>query len=203
MLHAKEHMDFIDKSISDIETELYLRTRAYDEIIKRISFMSGLTELSAVFVIAEIGVDMSVFDDEKHLASWAGLTPANNESAGKKKSSRCLRAGQYLKPLLVQCALAATKSTKSPYYAIKYQRIKKRRGHKKAIIAIARMMLTAIYHIIKDDVEFKPSDYEEVVHPSQKIKSPQFTVENVLQFLKEQGADENAIRMLKTQYQLT
>lgn len=200
MIHAKDHMDFIDKSISEIETELYLRTRTYDEIIKRISMMSGLTELSAVFVIAEIGVDMSVFDNEKHLASWAGLTPANNESAGKKKSSRCSRAGQYLKPLLVQCALAATKSTKNPYYAIKYQRLKKRRGHKKAIIAIARMILIAIYHIIKDDVEFRPCDYDEVVHPSPKTKSPQFTVENVLQFLKEQGADEDALSLLKKQY---
>lgn len=200
MTHAKDHMNFIDKSISEIETELFLRTRTYDTIVKRISHMSGLTELSAVFVIAEIGVDMSVFDNEKHLASWAGLTPANNESAGKKKSSRCSRAGQYLKPLLVQCALAATKSTKNPYYAIKYQRLKKRRGHKKAIIAIARMMLTAIYHIIKDDVEFRPCDYEEVVHPSPKIKSPPFTVENVLQFLKEQGADEDALTLLKKQY---
>lgn len=200
MLHAKDHIDFINTIISDIETELFLRTRSYDEIIKRIASMSGLTELSAVFIIAEIGVDMSVFDNEKHLASWAGLTPANNESAGKKKSSRCSRAGQYLKPLLVQCALAAIKSKKDPYYAIKYQRLKKRRGHKKAIIAIARMMLTAIYHIIKDGIDFKPSDYDEIVHPSPKSKVKQFTVENVLQFLKEQGADENALVLLKKQY---
>lgn len=200
MLHARDHMDFIDKSISEIESELFLRTRSYDEIIKRISPMAGLTELSAVFIVAEIGIDMSVFDDEKHLASWAGLTPANNESAGKKKSSRCSRAGQYLKPLLVQCALAAIKSKKDPYYAIKYQRLKKRRGHKKAIIAIARMMLTAIYHIIKDGIDFKPSDYDEIVHPSPKSRVPQFTVESVLQFLKEQGADERALTLLKKQY---
>ena len=203
MLHARDHMDFIDKSISEIETELFLRTRSYDEIIKRIAPMAGLTELSAVFIIAEIGVDMSVFDDEKHLASWAGLTPANNESAGKKKSSRCSRAGQYLKPLLVQCALAAIKSKKDPYYAIKYQRLKKRRGHKKAIIAIARMMLTAIYHIIKYGTDFRPSDYDEIVHPSSKSRVQQFTVENVLQFLKEQGADENALTLLKKQYSVS
>jgi transposase len=200
MLHAKDHMDYINTVIADIETELFLRTRTYDEIIKRIAPMSGLTELSAVFIIAEIGVDMSVFDDEKHLASWAGLTPANNESAGKKKSSRCSRAGQYLKPLLVQCALAAIKSKRDPYYAIKYMRLKKRRGHKKAIIAIARMMLTAIYHIIKDGVSFKPSDYDEIVHPSPKTRPQPFTVENVLQFLQEQGADENALTLLKKQY---
>lgn len=143
---------------------------------------------------------MSVFDDEKHLASWAGLTPANNESANKKKSTRCSKAGQYLKPLLVQCALAALKSKKNPYYAIKYQRIKKRRGHKKAIIAIARMMLIAIYHIIKNDEDFKPVDYDAIVNPKPRNKTPEMTVENVLQFLKEQGADEQALQLLQKQY---
>lgn len=122
--------------------------------------------------------------------------------AGKKKSSRISKAGQYLKPLLVQCALAAIKSKKNPYYAIKYQRIKKRRGHKKAIIAIARMMLTAIYHIIKDQADFCPTDYEAVVHLVRTAATPKLTVENVLQFLQEQGADQNAINILKTQYEL-
>lgn len=203
MNHAKEHMDFLNNSISEIEKELYIRTRSYDSLIKHISTIAGLTELSSVIVISEIGVDMSVFDDEKHLASWAGLTPANNESANKKKSTRCSKAGQYLKPLLIQCALAAIKSKKNPYYAIKYQRIKKRRGHKKAIIAIARMMLIAIYHIIKDNAPFKPIDYDEIVHPTPKSNVRKMTVENVLQFLKEQGADEQALQLLQKQYSIT
>lgn len=203
MNHAKEHMDFLDNSISEIEKELFIRTRPYVSIIKHISAMSGLTELSSVLIISEIGVDMSVFDDENHLASWAGLTPANNESANKKKSTRCSKAGQYLKPILIQCALAALKSKKDPYYAIKYQRIKKRRGHKKAIIAIARMMLIAIYHIIKDNTEFKPVDYDEIVNPKPKNSTPKMTVENVLRFLQEQGADEQALRLLQKQYCIT
>ena len=200
LTHSKEHMDYLNGSISEIEKELYLRTRPYASVINRISSMAGLTELSSVLIISEIGVDMSVFDDEKHLASWAGLTPANNESANKKKSTRCSKAGQYLKPLLVQCALAALKSKKNPYYAIKYQRIKKRRGHKKAIIAIARMMLIAIYHIIKNDEDFKPVDYDAIVNPKPRNKTPEMTVENVLQFLKEQGADEQALQLLQKQY---
>lgn len=200
MNYAKEHMDFLNNSISDIEKELFIRTRPYDSIIKHISTMAGLTELSSVLIISEIGADMSVFDDEKHLASWAGLTPANNESANKKKSMRCSKAGQYLKPLLIQCALAALKSKKDPYYAIKYQRIKKRRGHKKAIIAIARMMLIAIYHIIKDNAGFKPVDYDEIVNPKPTNNTSKMTVENVLQFLQEQGADEQALQLLQKQY---
>lgn len=104
---------------------------------------------------------------------------------------------------MVQCALVAIKGKKDPYYAIKYLRIKKRRGHKKAIVSIAKMMLIAIYHIIKDDTNFNPVDYEAVVHPQKPVVTPKLTVENVLQFLQEQGADESAIHMLKSQYQLT
>ena len=80
------------------------------------------------------------------LLGW--LTPGSNESAGKKKSVRITRAGVYLKPALVQCAHAAVKSDQSPYYKKKYESLVKRRGKKRAIIAIARMILTAIYQML-------------------------------------------------------
>ena len=113
-------------------------------------------------------MDMSVFETSKHLTSWAGLTPGNNESAGKKKSVLISKTGQFLKPLLVQCALAAVKSKKETYFADNYYHIKKRRGHKKAIIAIARMMLTCIYYMINTGEIFNPYDYEELNNPTQK-----------------------------------
>lgn len=87
---------------------------------------------------------MDIFENAKHLCSWGGLSPANNESANKKKSVRIAKAGAYLKPLMVQCALAAIKSKKEPYFSIKYNRIRKRRGHKKAIIAIARIDISVL-----------------------------------------------------------
>lgn len=198
MTHAKKHMDFINSSISELEAELFRLSRPYDQLIKTLSRMTGYTELSALFVISEIGTDMSVFESDKHLCSWAGLTPANNESANKKKSIKCSKAGQYLKPLLVQCALAAVKSKKDPYYAIKYQRLAKRRGKKKAIIAIARMMLTSIYHMIQNNEEFHPDDYEAVVRPSKPVKV-KLTFDNVLQFLREQGAETETLKLLQQQ----
>ncbi|MGN6711778.1 IS110 family transposase, partial [Anaerocolumna jejuensis] len=198
MTHAKKHMDFLNSSIVELEAELFRLSRPYDQLIKMISKMTGYTELSALFVISEIGTDMSVFESDKHLCSWAGLTPANNESANKKKSIRCSKAGQYLKPLLVQCALAAVKSKKDPYYAIKYQRLAKRRGKKKAIIAIARMMLTSIYHMIQGNEEFHPDDYEAVVRPSKPVKVT-LTFDNVLQFLREQGAETETLKLLQQQ----
>ena len=112
MSHAKQHMELLSSYIDDIETELFRLSRSYDEVIKRISGIVGFTERSALFVISEIDADMGVFESAKHLCSWAGLTPANNESANKKKSTRCSKAGQYLKTLLIQCALAAVKSKK-------------------------------------------------------------------------------------------
>ena len=191
-------MDFIDKTIDEIEAELFLRSRQYDEQIKRIATVTGITELSALFILSEIGADMSVFESDRHLCSWAGLTPANNDSANKKKTTRCSKAGQYLKPLLIQCALAAVKSKKEPYFAIKYHRLAKRRGKKKAIIAIARMMLSSIYHMLSNNEDFHPDDYEAIVNPS-KQKSVVLNLTNTLQFLREQGADESLLMQLEQQ----
>lgn len=94
--------------------------------------------------------------------------------------------------------MAAIKSKKNPYYAIKYKRISKRRGKKKAIIAIARMMLTSIYHMIQTGEEFKPDDYEAIIHPPRQVKTV-LNLENVLQFLGEQGADPETLKLLQQQ----
>nr|WP_196793663.1 transposase [Thermoanaerobacterium thermosaccharolyticum] len=115
---------------------------------------------SAITVISEIGVNMEAFPSAKHLCSWAGLTPTNNESAGKKKSVRVSKAGCYIKPLLVQCANSVVKSEKHPEIRNRYLRIKKRRGHKKAIIAIARMLLTALYNMLKKKEPYNAELYK-------------------------------------------
>ena len=104
--------------------------------------------LTAVALISEIGVDMSVFPSAKHLASWAGCCPRNDQSNKKVKSTRISRAGCYLKPLLVQIANAVIKSDRHPECRERYRRIKARRGHKKAIIAVCRMLLTAIWNVL-------------------------------------------------------
>ena len=151
---ARGHLEYLDDMITQTEVELYVRIKPYYEFVEFVSTMPGMTELSSTIVLAETGVDMNIFDDAKHLCSWCGLAPANNESAGKKKSVRISKAGDYLKPMMVQCALAAVKNKKQPYFAIKYGRIKKRRGHKKAIIAVARMMMVCIYHMVSEQKPF-------------------------------------------------
>lgn len=186
------HMDYLSSLIAKTEAELFVRMEPHYSAVELISTMPGITPLSAALILAETGFDTDVFESAKHLTSWAGLVPANNESAGKKKSVRISRAGVFLKPLLVQCALAATKDKKNPYFAIKYQRIKKRRGHKKAIIAIARMMLVSIFHMLQTGEFFNPSDYEEFQNPAPKRQI--LTEDTAIAYLREQGYDVSALK---------
>ncbi|MDF1618818.1 IS110 family transposase [Petrocella sp. FN5] len=154
----RTHLDYITSAINDIDTKLDSLIAPYENAVQLLCTIPGIKRNSAITIISEIGTDMSQFSSSKRLCCWAGLTPGNNESAGKKKSVRITRAGVYLKPALVQCAHAAVKSTDSPYYKQKYERIMKRRGKKRAIIAIARMILTAIYQMFSTGEAWNPSD---------------------------------------------
>lgn len=153
------HFDDIDKRIAQIDYVILRLTADYEAQISLLCTISGIDRRLAITIISEIGTDMSVFGSSKRLCRWAGLTPGNNESAGKKKSVRISRAGVYLKPALVEAAHAAVKAPqKSPYFRIKYERIMKRRGKKRAIIATARMMLTAIFAMLQSGEVFHPCD---------------------------------------------
>ena len=187
------HVDYLEQSIIRTETELFARMQPHMDIIRHLATqVPGVSMLSAALIISEIGVDMSVFPTAKNLVSWAGLVPTNNQSAGKKKSVRISKAGQFLKPLLVQCVLAAVKDKKQPYFAIKYQNIKKRRGHKKAVIAVARMMLTCIYHLISTGEVFNPSDLLNVVKPSSSKRVP-LNEKTAIAFLAANGYDISSL----------
>lgn len=188
---ASQHMDQIDSHVRRLETEMAIRCIPYATLINLLLDIPGISYLSAMTIIAEIGTDMSVFETSKQLACWAGLAPANNESANKKKSVRISKAGSYLKPLLVQCALAAINSKSNPYYRIKYNRIKKRRGHKKAIIAIARMILVNIYHILSTGEAYNPCDMEQIINPKPVKKV--MTIQNAIEFLQSQGFDTSKL----------
>lgn len=188
---ASQHMDQIDSHVKRLETEMAIRCIPYATLINLLLDIPGISYLSAMTIIAEIGTDMSVFETSKQLSCWAGLAPANNESANKKKSVRISKAGSYLKPLLVQCALAAINSKSNPYYRIKYNRIKKRRGHKKAIIAIARMILVNIYHILSTGEVYSPCDMEQIINPKPVKKV--MTIQNAIEFLQSQGFDTSKL----------
>ncbi len=156
----KKHFEDLESRKAELEELILALASPYqqelDLILTAPSFKNTFT---AIGIISEIGVNMEAFPSAKHLCSWAGLTPTNNESAGKKKSVRVSKAGCYIKPLLVQCANAVVKSTKHPEIRNRYLRLRKRRGHKKAIIAIARMLLTALYNMLKNKEPYNAELY--------------------------------------------
>ena len=147
----KKHFEDLESRKAELEELILALASPYQQELDLILTAPSFTNVfTAIGIISEIGVNMEAFPSAKHLCSWAGLTPTNNESAGKKKSVRVSKAGCYIKPLLVQCANAVVKSTKHPEIRNRYLRLRKRRGHKKAIIAIARMLLTALYNMLKN-----------------------------------------------------
>lgn len=119
---CRKHFDYINECISILDEKLSDLSKPCHEFIEFASIIPGVTEKSASYIIAEIGTDMTIFKSSKHFCSWAGLAPQNNERV-EKKSIRVSRADVYLKPLLVQCANAAIKDKKKPYFKFKYDRI--------------------------------------------------------------------------------
>lgn len=180
----RSHMNDLNRCIANLESLIISTAEKYTSKLSLVMSVPGIQTFSAISVIAEIGVDMSVFPSSKHLCSWAGLTPQNNESAGKKKTTRISRAGAYIKPLLVQCALCAIRAKRTPEIRNRYLSIKKRRGHKKAIIAIARMLLTAIYNILKKNELYNANLYRKADAPPAHRS---VTIEEAVFILQRQG----------------
>lgn len=185
LLIIKKHFDNLNICKSDLENLIYELAKPYEHEIALLQTIPGInSKLTAIRIIAEVSNDVSSFSTSKHLCSWAGLTPTNNESAGKKKSVRVSKAGCYIKPLLVQCGLAALKSKDNPEISNRNKNLKMRRGHKKAIIAIARMLMTVIYHILQGKVCY---DKELYSHYNQLPVSKEITVEQAIALAKRQG----------------
>lgn len=175
----RAHLDYITAEINDVDSireNMISSDPDYENAVQLLCTIPGVKHDSAVTIISETGIDMSQFCTSKRLCCWAGLIPGSNESGGKKNSVRITRAGVYLKPVLVQCAHAAVKSDKSPYYKKKYETLAKRRGKKRAIISIVRMILTAIYQKLSTGERWNPSDLYKIDMPvalieKQKIKA--------------------------------
>ena len=184
----REHHNSIESLIAKVDACVDKMVAKYEGAMNLLCTIPGIDRNSAITIISEIGINMDQFGSSKRLCCWAGLTPGNNESAGKKKSVRISRAGVYLKPALVQAAHAAVKDKAHPYYALKYERISKRRGKKRAIIAIARMILTAIFSMLSTGEVWNPVDLYKVDMPEHlKEKQLAKAIQQAIRFLEKQG----------------
>ena len=156
----KTHYEDLESRKAELEELILALAAPYQQELAILQTSPGISsDFTAIGIISEIGTNMEAFSSAKHLCSWAGLTPTNNESAGKKKSVQVSKAGCYIKPLLVQCANSVVKSEKHPEIRNRYLRLRKRRGHKKAIIAIARMLLTSLYNMLKNKEPYNAELY--------------------------------------------
>jgi transposase len=149
-----DHIDQIDAHIATIDARVEAKTAPFDRQFAHLVTVPGIAEVAARVVIAEIGVDMSIFPTAGHLASWAGLCPGNNESAGKHRSAHTTHGNPWLAETLVQAAWAATRQHDS-WLRARYYRLVKRIGRKRAIVAIAHSILIAIWWMLTEDCDYQ------------------------------------------------
>lgn len=181
-----DHIDELEAHRKEIESEILRIAEPFSAVLDLLYTLPGLNKnpMTAIAILSEIGPDMSVFPSSKHLISWAGCCPRNDQSNQKVKSRRISRAGSYLKPLLVQVANALIKSKKHPEFKERYHRIKSRRGHKKAIIAVCKMLLTAIWNMLSKLEPYNPEGFLEH-RPVKQEKT--LTVSQALELLRLRG----------------
>ncbi|WP_430539452.1 IS110 family transposase [Listeria rocourtiae] len=152
-----DKIDFITEQINTIEKAIHDALVPHDEIVVTLDEIPGINVTMASVILAEIGLDMSVFPSSKHLSSWAGLSPGNHESAGKNYNARIRKGNAYLKKVLTQAALALSRGKNNRIKAF-FWRIVKYKGSKKAIIATAHLLLRIIYRLLTDNsryIEFR------------------------------------------------
>lgn len=143
----------LETAVADVEARVREALVPFRAAVSLLTTMPGVSDTAAAVIISEIGENMSTFPSAGHLRSWAGLCPRLDESAGKRRSTRTRHGAPWLKTTLVQCAWAAARK-KNSYFHAQFLRLKSRRGPKKAILAVAASMLTDVYYMLRDGVEF-------------------------------------------------
>jgi transposase len=166
----RENINYINNQIAQLEARMNTYLKSMDKEVNLLKSIPGVSDGVATGIIAEIGVDMTHFPSHRHLASWAGVCPGNNESAGKKMSTRVTHGNKYLKTTLVEAAWVASRSKTSPILADKHRRLSLRRGSKKATLAIGHKILTAAYHILRDHTPYLPHTQDKKILEQRRLK---------------------------------
>lgn len=147
------HIDFLEERILALDEEVSRRLAPFSSELDRLDGIPGVGTRTAEQILAEVGPDMSRFPTAGHLCSWAGLVPGHNESAGKRKSARTRKGNKYLRSSLAEAANSLARSDN--YLGAQFRRIARRRGHQRAVIAVAHTILTIVYHLLKGGQSYK------------------------------------------------
>jgi transposase len=148
------HLDFFDAEIAQLNAAVAERRRPYEAVLDRLDAVPGIGRRVAEHILAEIGTEVERYPTAAHLASWAGLCPGNNESAGKRLSGRTRKGSVWLRAVLVEAAWGAARTRRS-YLAAQYRRLAARRGPKRAIVAVAHSLLAIVYHLLRDGTTYE------------------------------------------------
>jgi len=175
------HVDYLEEAISLVSAEVEARLVPFAEPLTNLDTVPGINKRTAEVLIAELGVDMSCFPSDRHLASWAALCPGNNESAGKHKSGKTRKGNRWLRAALIEAARGAV-NTKDSALRARYRRVMRHRGHNKAVVAVAHAMLRAIYHILAESTTYRElgADYYDRRHQQRVTR-------RAIQLLERQG----------------
>jgi transposase len=147
------HVDYLDEAITTMSEEVQRGLAPFTAQLKQLDTIPGIDTRTAEAIIAELGVDMSPFPSDRHLASWAAICPGNHESAGKHKSGKTRNGNRWLRTTLIEAAAGAIR-TKDSALGARYRRVMRHRGHKKAVVAVAHAMLRAIYHVLGEGTPY-------------------------------------------------
>ena len=153
--HLLSHIDYLDQSIDSLSAEIEERLDPFAQQRELLCTIPGVAERTAEVILAELGPDMGRFPSHRHAASWAAICPGNEESAGKRKTGKTRKGDRWLRTALVEAANSAAGRTKDTYLRAQYLRVKRRQGHKKAIVAVAHSILVAAYYILRDQVPYQ------------------------------------------------
>jgi transposase len=148
------HIDFLDEAIAQVGAEIAERVRPFEEEIARLDTIPGIDRRGAEALVAEVGVDLGRFATAGHLASWAGMVPGQDESAGKRRSGKARKGDSWLRAMLVQAAHAAGRTT-ATYLGAQYRRLAARRGRKKAAVAVGHSIVVIAYHLLRREVDYQ------------------------------------------------
>jgi transposase len=164
-------IDFLDETLDRLMTEINRRLGPFEPMLTALDTIPGVDRIGAISIVAETGGDMSRFPSAGHLCSWGAMCPGQNESAGKRRSGKTRKGNRYLRRTLIQAALGATRKKGSALQA-QYHRVKRHRGHKKAVVAVGHQILEIAYYIMRDGVTYRElgSDYFDKRHAERAVR---------------------------------
>ena len=151
--HILSHLDYLEEAVGELSEEIERRLAPFGRELELLRSIPGVERRTAEAMLAELGPDMARFPSHRHAASWAGICPGSEESAGKRKSGRTRKSNRWLREVLIESGLAASR-TKDTYLRAHYVRVKRRRGHKRATVSTGHSILVSAYHVLKQGVPY-------------------------------------------------